>query len=496
METTLDEPKAERPPASIARSAMWSTLDFWTQQTAGLLTLIVVGNMIGPEAVGVLVIAQLAVSLAMTAILDGLSDALIQRKNLAPEHFDSALWLLLAIGVVAGLALALAAPFVAAIFRTPDLTLVLQLLAIGLPLAAVSAAYQGMLQRDLKFRMLAIRSLVASSTAFIAAFIMARFGFGVFSLVGYFVISRFLDAAFLVTFSRLSPGLRVTRTAVQEIFDFGKHRMGNQLVGFIAMQIDRFSVAFFLGPLAAGLYSVAERITAALHSGAAGVVFRVSFPVLSTRQDDALGFDRAIKNFLLAVNAIIMPIFVGLALTSREIVSLLFTSSWESAAPILAILSLAAIPAASKLILSAGINALGRPDIAVRYSVVIMMMRLIASLSAAQFGLQAVAWANLIVTVSSAPIVVFFTQKLLRIGLAGVASAVRAPATAVGLMAAVTWLVGEGFAGTPALPLLCVKVLTGVISYTLALYFLAPSVIRQKLPRFIAPRAVDRPGEY
>jgi hypothetical protein len=63
-------------------------------------------------------------------------------------------------------------------------------------------------------------------------------------------------------------------------------------------------------------------------------------------------------------------------------------------------------------------------------------------------------------------------------------------------MGAVTWLVSDSFAGAPALPLLMVKVTTGIITYAVALYVLAPAVVRQRLPNFIARRAVDRPGDY
>jgi PST family polysaccharide transporter len=183
----------------VARGAVWSAVDFWTQQTSSLLTLIVVGNMIGPTAVGILAMAQFAVSLAMAFVLDGLSDAVVQRQEIRPAHFDTAFWLLLGIGSLAGITLAALSPAIALLFGEPELTLVLPLLAIGLPFAGITAAYQAIVQRELKFSLLAIRSLISATTGFLVAIGMARLGFGVLSLVGFFVVSRILDAVVLAS---------------------------------------------------------------------------------------------------------------------------------------------------------------------------------------------------------------------------------------------------------------------------------------------------------
>ena len=70
--------------------------------------------------------------------------------------------------------------------------------------------------------------------------------------------------------------------------------------------------------------------------------------------------------------------------------------------------------------LTAAVNARGRPDVAVRYSLVIMAMRLAASLAAAPNGVLAVAWANLVVTVGSTFVVLALTRRHLP-GAAGLA---------------------------------------------------------------------------
>jgi O-antigen/teichoic acid export membrane protein len=260
----------------------------------------------------------------------------------------------------------------------------LPVLAIGLPFVGIAAVYQSMLQRDLHFPALAARSALSQLAGFATALLLARAGYGAWALVGYFLAVRALDAALLAAISRRLPGLRWSRRALADIVGFGRHRVGNQVIGFVVMQVDRFSTGLFLGPVAVGLFSTAERISTALIGGLSGVLGRVAFPVLSSRQADPALFRQGLRDLLLVGNALAFPAFLGVALVSRDLVGLLFSAQWEGAAAPLALLALAGIPHASNYMLTAAINARGRPDVAVRYSLVIMAMRLAASL--AQLG--------------------------------------------------------------------------------------------------------------
>lgn len=468
--------------------AGWSALDYWTQQITALLVFIVIGNIIGPAAVGVMTLALLAMTLMMTLLLDGFSDALIQRETIDAEHFDTTFWLLLGLGSAAGLVLAGSAWLLAGLFAAPALRHVLPLLAICLPFVGITATYHGLLQRDLKFRTLAIRTVISQASGFALAVILARRGFGANSLVGYYLAARILEALLVMPVSGIWPGLQVSLRAASGIVAFGRHRVGNQLLGFVVMQVDRFSAGLFLGPVAVGIYSLAERISSAMINGFSGVVGRVAFPVLSGKQNDPAfpasqnteRFQATLRDFMSGVAIVALPLFVGLAVTSHEIVGALLNARWAPAAPLLAIVSLAGIAHSSNYLLTAAVNARGRPDIPVRYSIVIMVVRLLCSLPAAWLGgVVAIAWTNLAVTSLSAPLVMFFVRRQIPGVARLVFDAALAPVGAVLIMAAATVLTGVMLTGLPSIVVLAAKVLAGLVSYPAILLILAPNIIRR-----------------
>ena len=473
--TTTAGPERPTPPPrrGLLGNAGWSALDFWTQQATALVAFVVVGNIIGPAAVGLVTVAQLAVTLMMTLLLDGFSDVLVQRRELDPEHFDTTFWLLAGIGAGAGLLLWASAPLVAALFGEPELRPMLPVFALGLPCVAVSAVYQSLLQRDLRFPALAARSALSQLAGLATAVSMARAGHGAWALVGYFLCARALDAALLAAISRRLPGRRWSRAALADIVGFGRHRVRNQLIGFVVMQVDRFSAGLFLGPAVVGLYSTAERIAIALTGGLSGVLGRVAFPVLSARQADPAAFRQGLQDVLLVGNALAFPAFAGLALVSDDLIGLLFSERWAGAAAPLALLALAGIPNASNYILTAGVNARGRPDVAVRYSLFIMAMRLAASLATAPQGVLALASANLAVTAGSTAVVLALTRRHLPGGARLVARSLWAPALATVAMAGGVAVAGLLLPGAAPAALLPAKIAAGALCYGAALFPLA-----------------------
>ena len=468
-------------------SAGWSAIDYWTQQVVALLVFIVVGNIIGPAAVGVMTMALLAMTLMMTLLLDGLSDALIQRETLGAEDFDTTFWLLLALGGAAGLVLVAGAWPLAALFSAPSLHRVLPLLAICLPFVGITAAYHGLLQRDLQFRTLAIRTVVSQLSGFAVAVVLARRGFGPYSLVGYYLVARIGEAALVMPVSGAWPGLRVSGKTASGIISFGRHRVGNQLLGFIVMQIDRFSAGVFLGPAAVGIYSLAERISSAMINGFSGVVGRVAFPTLSARQNDAQAFQDRLFDFLNGVAIIALPVFIGLAVTSREIVGSLLNQRWAPAAPLLAIVSLSGIAHSSNYLLTAAVNARGRPDIPVRYSIVIMLFRLMTSLPAAALGgVTAIALANLVVTTLSAPLVFAFVTSQIPGVARLVWKAAAIPVVAGVGMGACVLATGQVMPGQAMFVVLIAKIAVGLVSYALLLILLSPRDLVTRLASLVS----------
>jgi PST family polysaccharide transporter len=474
--------------------AAWAAVDFWGQQLGALLTLLFIGRLVGPEALGLMATAQVAVTLMMTLLLDGFSDALIQRRHITRRHTDTAFWLLLGLGCLAGLFLGGAAWPLARLFREPELAPVVMLLAAGLPLVGVSAAMQGVLQRQMRFRFLAFRTLVAQGVGFVFALVLAWRGLGVEALAAQFLLARVLDAGLLLAVGP-RPGFHFARPALLRIVSYGRHRVGNQFVGFLVMQVDRISVALVLGPAVLGIYAVAERIATALVNGLSGVAMRAAFPVLSARQSDSAAFDRQLGSLVLAVAFLAMPAFTGLALVADDLLAVLMDARWAPAALPLALLALGGVPVAVNYLLAAAANARGRPDLVLAVSIRIAALRLVASFAAAPFGLLPVSAANLAVALLSTLMVVRAVSPVVPTAGSALRRALMLPLSATLVMAGV--VLGAELAILPPLrplPSLIVLTAIGAVVFAASAFALAPPALRSSVVGRVTRRAAGSPA--
>jgi O-antigen/teichoic acid export membrane protein len=277
------------------------------------------------------------------------------------------------------------------------------------------------------------------------------------------------------------PGFRTTRQALGEIVDFGKHRVGNQTIAYIAGSVDRFTVGIFLGPLALGLYAIADRMVAALVNGIAGVISRVAFPVLAQRQKDRESFDSAAQEFLTVVNLITLPAFAGLAVVSFGVTNVLFSPQWASAAPLMAILSVAALVMPTNYVLVAATNALGRPDLVFKLSIAVLVLRVVACLLAAQIGLTAIALAKVIIAVVALPMFLFVINAAFRVEWLRLFNGVWMLIAAAGSMAGGLLVMKPVLQHASLVTALISEVALGILIYVALVWVLAPRTCRKLL---------------
>lgn len=471
--------------ARASRGVVWSAADFWTQQASQILTFILVGNMLGPGPVGVMTMGLVTVLFVAAFVEQGFSDALIQRPRLEDTHFDTAFWFMLGLGALGGMALWAATPAVAAIFSEPQLADILPLMAIALPCIAVAECYTAMIRRRLMFRQLAVRSMLAYGSGFVTALIMARLGYGIYSLVAFFLVSRILSALLVIAVSRTLPGVKLSRRAFADITGFGKHRVAQHVVAYLSLQSPRIVVGIFLGPVVLGLYSMAERLVAALNNGISGVLQRVAFPVLSSRQNDRRSFDPVMRDFLTFANLVALPVFMGIAVTSDRLVEVLLEPSWAPTSIVLQILCVAALAGPTNYILVAATNALGRPDLVLRLSLVSAAIRVPAVLAAAQLDVTATAAAIAAISFLSVPMFMLWVSPLFAGRWRRLFQGLWAPLAATALMTVVVLAVSTQLSGmTPVAALAC-QVAAGVVAYAVAIGLMAPEACR-RIARLLA----------
>lgn len=308
-----------------------------------LVSMMVIGRVIGPAAAGVgtMAIAAFLLFDIMGAAL--FSDSLVQRADLQPRHASSAVTAAVLVSFVTAAGLIGIGQLVASTAQTPELGALTLALAPLLPLSAFAGNVSGLLQRQHRFRLLALRLLMGQPVALTAGLIVAREGWGPWAMVAA------QGCGTMVTFllmlrggaHRLRPVL--DRAALRDLLPVAVPQVAGVIV-----QVGRYRVfALGLGMMvAASVLALANFAFRMLDAGLAVVqqaVGRVALPRLCAVQHDRDALAETYGDFAELQALLGFPICMGLAFTAPDLVYTLLGPEWLGAAEAARVAGMAAI---------------------------------------------------------------------------------------------------------------------------------------------------------
>ena len=175
-----------------------------------LVSMLVIGRVIGPDATGVgsIAIAAFLMVEVFGAVL--FPDALVQLPGLARRHSDSAATAAVLLGAALGVGLATAA-LLAAGAGAPEVTWLVLAMAPLVPLSAFSGTASGLLLREQRFRLLSLRLLLGQPLALSLGLLLASRGHGPWAMVGSQAVATAVTFLLMVMYSRRGLRLVLTR---------------------------------------------------------------------------------------------------------------------------------------------------------------------------------------------------------------------------------------------------------------------------------------------
>jgi O-antigen/teichoic acid export membrane protein len=383
----------------------------------------------------------------------------------------------------------LLAPSIARLLGDDRLGPIIQVLSLVFVLVALTSIQMGLLRREMDFRGLAIRKLLAVGIGGAVGVAMAVMNFGPWALVGQQLTSAAVSVAALWAVTPWRPSLAFSAADFRSLFDFGLKVVAGDLLAFLSRNTDRLLIGVFLGPVALGFYAVAFRILDTSQILLVAAARRLIFPTFSRLQHD---LDRARVAYLRvtrASSAITVPGYIGLALVAHEAIVVIFGPQWAPSATTAAILFLIG-PALSLQAFSGAVwSAVGHPGVMLRFRLIATVVNIVGFVIAVfLFGnIAGVAAAFAVRAYLLLPLNLYWMRKYASVPVrdqlrqwTGVGIATAAMALAV---LGVKFALVEQL--SPAL-LLAAEVATGVVVYAVALV-----VVDRRLTRELITLAVQ-----
>ena len=305
----------------------------WGSGATALLkvgVLVVLTRLLTPADFGLVSAALVVITFSLNFSQLGLGPALIHRPDLEPRHVSSAFYASIGFGLLVAAAVWLAAPLIAQFFRMEGLTPVVRALGVVFPMTGIATVPESLLQRDLRFRLLANRDVAAYGLGYgVVGVGLALLGWGVWALV----LAQLTQVAVrTVILLRASPRLipaRPTWRSFLELMDYGVGQSISRVGVIMANQVDNLVVGRWLGAVRLGEYSRAYQLMSVPTGLLGDVLDKVLFPTMARVQDDPRRLGAAFLQGTAVLALVTLPLGVVSAILAPELIAVAFGARWH-----------------------------------------------------------------------------------------------------------------------------------------------------------------------
>ena len=323
------------------KGVIWSAVDRFSAQGIQFVFSILIARLLVPEDYGVIAMLGIFLGVSQSFIDSGFGTALVRKIDRTETDFSTVFYFNIIVATIFYLALFFAAPAIANFYNTPLLIPVTRVASLNLIIGALSGIHNSKLSIAIDFKSRAKISLITTVITGFAGLYMAYAGYGVWALVIQGLITCVIRTVLLWVVVRWHPQLIFSWKSFKELFSFGSKLLASGLLDTIYNNIYPLVIGKVFSSSILGVYAKAKAFAEFPSSNITGVLQSVTFPVLSTIQNEEERLADAYKRFLKISAFIIFPLMLGLSSVADPFIRIVLTDKWEGAIYLLQIICFA-----------------------------------------------------------------------------------------------------------------------------------------------------------
>ncbi len=429
---------------------------------------VVLARLLTPEDFGLLTMI-LAATAFLTPFRDfGLSTATVQQPRVNHGQLTSLFWINTAVGVALAAAFAALAPLLARFYHQPVLFPMALLLSVKFLFEGISVQHQAILRRQMRFGPLALVDVAALATASGVAILCSLAGLRYWALVVQQLTLPAVVALGTWLVCPWRPALPSKTHDVGQMVGFGSRLTGSQVLYNFSSGFDGLLVGWKFGAQAAGLYTKAFTVLLLPIQQIVIPLYSVAVASLSRLQGDPERYRRFYCQAVMLLAFVTTPIFVVLAVLSRDIILVVLGSQWLGATSVFTVLAIGQLGQPVAATVGWVNQSLGQADRILRWTLISVPLLMVSLLLALRWGPIGIAIAYAIGVHAMRPLYLWYSLRRSPISPRDWLLAVWRPFAVSGWMCVVMILLRDSMANWAPIARLIMCSLSGVAALAAA----------------------------
>jgi len=382
----------------IVSGMFWRFGEKITAQAVSFLVSVVLARILLPADYGIVGIVTIFYAIAEVFVTSGLGTALIQKKDATRVDFSTVFWCNMGLSILLYVIVFFTAPLIAAYYKTPQVTPVLRVFALRLPVNAVNSIQNAYVSRHMDFKKFFFATIIGTIISAVVGIWMAYHGYGVWALVAQVMTNSVIDTLVLFLTIKWRPTLEFDREAAKPLINYGWKILATDLIGTIFNHLNAFIIGKKYSTEDLAYYTQGKKYPDLIYNNVGATLASVLFPAMSL--SSGIEEIKAIRRkSLKMMEYIIFPAMLGMFTIADTMIVALVTEKWLFSVPYVRIACIAAMISVLGTTLIQEIKAIGRSDITLKMELIKKPIYLVIVLIAMQFGVDAIALTLIIIEV-------------------------------------------------------------------------------------------------
>ena len=376
------------------RGVGWSFVDNIANSGITFLIGLVLARILTPAEYGVMAMVTIFIAISNSIVDSGFSNALIRKIKIERVDYNTVFYFNLVASLFLYLVLFFCAPAISVFFKEPILVDVMRIIGWILVINALAIIPRTILVRNVDFKTQTKVSFISSSLSGVIGIGMALTGFGVWSLVGQQLSRQLLNTIFLWFFCRWHPVMEFSFQSFKELFGFGSKLLLSGLLNTVYKDIYALVIGRCYSAADLGQYTRASQFNTIFSSNLTTVVQRVSYPVLSSIQNEEERLREAYRQVIKVTMLVTFACMLGLAAVAKPLLVLLIGEKWLPAVYFLQIICFAGILYPLHAINLNILQVKGRSDLFLKLEIIKKIIATVPIVIGIFWGIELMLWGS------------------------------------------------------------------------------------------------------
>lgn len=391
----------------------WSAIEAFLGQGITFIVGIILARLLSPSEYGLIGLCIIFNSILEGFVDSGFSTSLIRKKEVSHLDYNTMFLVNMVVSILMYILLYISTPLLAKFFEQPQLIILIRVTGLVVLFNALSLTQNTILTRHINFKAKTIASLCSSIIGGLIGIVLAFMGLGVWALVAQLVSKSIINTISLWIINKWRPTWKFSVDSLRYMWGFGWKMLLTGLLDRVWMQAYQIVVGKFYSPSTLGQYTKSKEYASLFSSSINSIVMKVSYPVLSSIQEDLSRMISAYRRIIKQTMFVTVICLMILASVSHPLIHVLIGDKWDMAASFLPLICISFTFYPLHSINMNMLKVLGRSDLILKYDILKRLIGVIPIVLGIFWGIYPMLVALIITNVLSFFINSWYTGKQL-----------------------------------------------------------------------------------